>query len=465
MFFATHSPAQPQATAVASIQYDANATSASLAMGTVRSPATDCSVLICAGVLLALYVGGQRFAPKDAMGRRVRMALLVSLWYWTTTTWATETKQILAVFTADSNEAGFPLLGFWLTFIPQLMSTVLCALGLYWRFGASVMKEMTAIQERGRSFWLVAGAGYWYGQFFTIQSLVFGTPALTFIVKTAEPLSTALLAVLVLKRPFSAYLFLGIVAACLGIMVTVASADAGSDGSNQKNQWQLAGMSLALLANLGFSTRACVAKKAISHLKMDPFETYAMMTIVGAQAGLLPLIAYGVFQLATPSAVALWACPFFDPRFSAFSWFIMCLSYMLYQTASVLVLSSIAVESHALLVAMKHMLVVVLVSILVHAHLTRGIIFGMILTMFGVYLYMSSSAKDSDAQAKEEDTSTAHEDPQEGEETTLFVAKGWPIQHAVAAWQAPSALNGIVSAVVLLGTVTPVAISAFKLHS
>merc|ERR1719247_1674488 len=109
--------------------------------------------------------------------------------------------------------------------MPQLLSSVVCGMGLCWRFGRSVSKEMFALQEHGRSFWLVAGAGYWYGQFFTVQSLVFGAPALTFIVKTAEPLSTALLAVLVLKRPFRWPLLLGVLLACIGIMVSVHSAN------------------------------------------------------------------------------------------------------------------------------------------------------------------------------------------------------------------------------------------------
>ena len=47
------------------------------------------------------------------------------------------------------------------------------------------------------------------------------------------------------------------------------------------------------------------------------------------------------------------------------------------------------------------LLVVVLVSILVHAHLTRGIVFGMMLTAVGVYLYMATT-REEDNSAKEE---------------------------------------------------------------
>lgn len=296
----------------------------------------------------------------------------------------------------------------------------------------------------------MAGAAYWYGQFFTVQSLVFGAPALTFIVKTAEPLSTALLAVLVLRRPFSVPLLLGITAACLGITLTVSCAD---NSFNLPSHTQWAGMVLALLANLGFSSRACIAKKAISHLRVDPFETFSMMTIIGTQTGILPLLSYGVLGHATSATGTIWALPFSDPRFSPYSWFMMCLSYLQYQTCSVLILSSIAVETHALLVAMKHMLVVVLVSILIHAHLTRGIIFGMLLTFMGVYLYMGAQ-DNSSKDAKEP-----------AEESEVLMVKGWRLQEAASTWQAPTTLSGIVAMVVLVGCVTPTAIAASGLST
>jgi len=287
-----------------------------------------------------------------------------------------------------------------------------------------------------------------------VQSLVFGAPALTFIVKTAEPLSTALLAVLVLKRPFRWPLLLGVLLACIGIMVSVHAAnDAHSAGSTQVGSMQMVGMAFAFLSNLAFSSRACVAKKAISHLHVDPFETYAMLTIVGAQAGILPLLTYGLSSHVvsagfTPGSAFL-ALPCFDSHFSAHSWFMMCLSYMLYQTCSVLVLSSIAVESHSLLVAMKHMLVVVLVSILVHAHLTRGIVFGMALTAVGVYLYMATTKEESSS-AKEEVV----------EDATCKI----PLQK-VAPWQVPTILRVIVLAIVLIGGATPLAIAASGFRS
>jgi len=286
-------------------------------------------------------------------------------------------------------------------------------------------RDMLAPSAMWTSFWLLAGGGYWYGQFFTVQSLVFGSPALTFIVKSAEPLSTALLAVLVLRRPFSLPLLAGICVACLGVAVTVLSGDGVQSGKGDNGRFQLVGMLFALLANLGFSSRACVAKKAIAHMQMDPFDTYAMMTIVGAQVGMLPLFIHSV---SNPVAMYASGLIFMDTRFHAWTWFLMSLSYMLYQTCSVLVLSLVAVESHALLVAGKHVLVVVLVSILVHARLTTGIFAGMMITLFGVFLYIRSSDKEA------------------------LNFQRWP---RVSSWEAPQPLRMIVLAVVLLGCATP----------
>jgi len=417
-----------------------------------RGSLTDLSVLLCAGLLLAICLGGHRFTKEGSVGCRMRMPLLVAIWYWTTTTWATESKNILTDFTAAGSEPGFPLLGFWLTFLPQLLSSVVCVGTLCWRYGTNMSREMLALHQKGKSFWFVAGAGYWYGQFFTVQSLVFGTPALTFVVKAAEPLSTALLAVLVLRKAFSPALVAGVFVACLGIVITALAAGSSQGGSAvQTNHGQLAGVVFAVLGNLGYSSRACIAKKAISHLHVDVFETYGMMTIVGTQAGILPIIAYAVTSRLTPAGTVTWALPFLDPRFSAYSWFMMSLSYMLYQTSSVLILSSIAVESHALLVAMKHMLVVVLVSILVHSQLTKGIVFGMLVTLLGVYLYMSSAKEASDKDKEELPTQDAEVLP--------------PLQKPVSAWQAPTVLSAIVGTVALLGAATPVAIAACGIRS
>lgn len=420
-----------------------------------RSTATDISVLCCAGLLLFLCLGESHFDTKKGIGKHSRMAVLIAIWFWTTTTWAAEAKSIIATFTSNGNEPGFPLLGYWLTFAPQAMSSVLCISVLCYRRGLPATKELLLPPASWSSFWLLAGAGYWYGQFFTVQSLVFGNPALTFIVKAAEPLSTALLAVLILKRPFSMPLLMGIGVACLGIAVTVLSAGSSAHGGGvHAGQWQMAGMLFALLANLGFSSRACVAKKAISHMSMDPFETYSMMTIVGAQVGMLPLITY--FFTNTPTASASSGIPFTDFRFQAFSWFTMCLSYMLYQTCSVLILSVIAVESHALLVAMKHMMVVVLVSILVHAQLNIGIVVGMVLTLLGVYLYLRSS-KDEGTSDEEQRAIDIEERAIQDKEALTFQRLALP----VSKWEAPAALKSIVTATVLLGCMTPSLVAHF----
>merc|ERR1719456_1155612 len=93
----------------------------------------------------------------------------------------------------------------------------------------------------------------------------------------------------------------------------------------------------------------------------------------------------GVVPISAPLWVLL------DPRFDPLSWGTMCLSYLLYQAASIVVLSSIAVESHALLVSMKHLVVVVLVSIWVGDRLTLQTFAGTLFAGVGVWIYLRST--------------------------------------------------------------------------
>jgi len=415
-----------------------------------RDSLTDLSVLVCAALLMKFCMAGQQPVSEHGKGAFV---LLVGIWYWTTTTWAAETKEIMSTFQSGHSEPGFPLLGFWLTFVPQLVNTGLFALGLWGRSGSHAVKKLFLPSHREGSFWPVAGAGYWYGQFFTVQSLLFGNAALTFCVKCAEPLSTALLAVLVLRNKFSLRLVLGVLVACLGIMLTVISADHLQGDSNRGAHSQLAGLIFGVLANIGYSSRACVAKKALLQKKNDAFETCGILTAVGAQTGVLPVIAYAI--AGRLSGNAIWALPFFDPRFSARGWFMMSLSYSLYQICSVLILSAIAVESHALLVAMKHLLVAVLVSLVVHAQLTRGMLVGMTVTLLGVYIYMQSAKDNPDP------GSSLREYSKEAEEEADAILLPEPSK--AASWQVPVILQGIVFFVVVLGAVTPITFAALGL--
>lgn len=422
-----------------------------------RNSLTDLSVLVCAALLMKFCMAGQQPVSLHGKGAFV---LLVGIWYWTTTTWAAETKDIMSTFQSGHSEPGFPLLGFWLTFVPQLLNTGLFALGLWGRSGSHSVKKLFLPSHREGSFWPVAGAGYWYGQFFTVQSLLFGSAALTFCVKSAEPLSTALLATLVLRNEFSFRLVLGVLVACVGIMLTVISADHVQTAANQGTHSQLAGLVFGVLANLGYSSRACVAKKALLQKKSDAFETCGILTAVGAQTGFLPIIAYGIWSFLSGSAT--WALPFFDPRFSARSWFMMSLSYSLYQICSVLILSAIAVESHALLVAMKHLLVAVFVSMVVHAQLTRGMLVGMTVTLLGVYIYMGSAKDDRDPGSSLRKDSTKEQLREAEQEAEAILLSE---QSKAASWQVPVILQGIVLAVVVLGTITPATFAALGLSS
>lgn len=414
---------------------------------TPRSKLIDLSVVLCGVVLWSFARRGQQ--PLAKQGKLI-LALLVVIWLWTTTRWAAETKGILSVYQASRSNS-FPMSGYWLTFAPQLVSVLLMAAWVQYRSGAQAARRLFVPFYRADPVWLVSGTAFWYGQFFTVQSLAFGSPALTFTVKAAEPLSTALLAIIILNKTFSPALLTAIVAACVGVMVTVLSCDHSerSFAISAMHQ-QVAGVALAFLGNLGYSSRACVAKKALSQMSVDPVETFGMITAVGSQAGMLPLAAYAISMNIGGGLLPVGASlglPTFDEGFPLCAWLVMCLSYTLYQATSILVLSLLAVESHALLSTMKHMLCAVLVSILLHAHLTVGMLVGMGITLAGIYSYLWSR----------EDSAQADGDSTKG--SVRFADKSF------FRWECPPIVYGILVLLVLVGTGLPASFAGLGLQA
>merc|ERR1719335_1489350 len=76
-------------------------------------------------------------------------------------------------------------------------------------------------------------------------------------------------------------------------------------------------------------------------------------------------------------------------------WLIVSLCYFLYQSSSLLILQCIAVESHALLVGMKHVLSVITVSLLLGNHLTPTILFGLCVSAVGLWMYSFHGSDDN----------------------------------------------------------------------
>lgn len=106
---------------------------------------------------------------------------------------------------------------------------------------------------------------------------------MVFMVKSIEPLSTAVLAIPVLKQRFNLRLLLAILVApwlsgplprgreaCSGIMITAAAAHGGYRQLSASNAYF--SMALGMMANVGFSSRACVAKRALAFESKEPLE-------------------------------------------------------------------------------------------------------------------------------------------------------------------------------------------------
>jgi hypothetical protein len=257
---------------------------------------------------------------------------------------------------------------FWLTFVPQVVSCFFFIV-LSWLKEGDTFTGVFSFSPDSFRFH-VAGSAYFYGQLFTVAALARSSPNIVFIVKAVEPLGTALLAGPTLRKTFNAGLFASILISCIGIVLTaLGSADVTSSMTLPKS-W-ITGVTCAMLANLGFSTRQCLAKSLYVHEGRGALETFGKVGLAGTLWGVLPI-------LVKPSTLMSLSQTFggFSAVFGG-EWLMVSVCYFLYQSSSLLILQCIAVESHALLVGMKHVFSVITVSLLLGAKLTPSILFGL----------------------------------------------------------------------------------------
>lgn len=345
-----------------------------------------------------LTLGGVPWAqPK---GSRAVLLAAVAVWFWTSAEWAAATKALEKELQSEGVSL-HPSTSLWLTLVPQLVSGVFCHLiamsrgvnlneGTLWRAPGEGL---------GRAAWHTAGAAYYFGQLLTVEALSLGAPSVAFTVKAIEPLTTATLAIPTLGKSWQPRLFVAIAVSCFGIVVTVFSSHGGHIGDGASASLAVL---FALLANLGFSCRACVVKKAFAHGGRDPLEAFGRVTTTGALHGTVLLVLWMALRLAlaVPSGTHV-SGVYQSMTAMPGTWAIMSVTYFLYQCSSLLILDCVQVESHALMVAMKHIFVVIQASVLTGATLGLTSMVGVGIASVGVLLYTASP--EQPAKAKEEE--------------------------------------------------------------
>lgn len=368
------------------------------------------------------------------------ICLVAIVWYWTSAEWAAVTKDILHEL---QHAVLYPSTSIWLTFLPQVFSFVLVQI-LALIAGVDICKGMCFIRAScsvGFGTWHLAGSAYFFGQLFTVAALALDAPSVVFVVKAIEPLTTALLAIPLLNQIFNLRLFLAILVACTGIMITAMAAHGGFNQIHHSR----AEMSivLSMLANVGFSSRACVAKRALAFESKEPLEAYGKLTVTATQSGfglLLLWLFLAQSVLDERDMMSLLRHLSFNPG----AWFTVCLTYFLYQACSIYLLSCFLVETHALLVALKHIFVVILASLLTGAVFNVHMTIGLSLVVAGVSWYLSSPASEDDAEKESilptKDTKAVSEASSESVREV----------QQVSSW-----LIAVVASVVVLGTVLP----------
>lgn len=350
-------------------------------------------IVFSALVVLAVLSECSWVQPKNS---RLAFLALVYAWYATTTIWAANTKKIEKGIIAEGVHL-YPSASFWLTLFPQVLSCIcITAIAGGRKLTAKIAKStVDSTEGLGQACWYAAGAGFFFGQLFTVEGLGAGAPGLVFGVKVLEPLSTSLLAIPVLGQRLNWRLLVAVMVACSGILLCVVGAHRGAPSKGGDfNEWKV--IVGAILANLGFSSRACVMKKAYSQRSISPLETFFKVNVVAGACGVLMLIVWAIYLATCPERFVYFANVFHQLAAKPWKWFATCLCYFLYQCSSILLLDCLLVETHALLVALKHIFVVILASIMSGSPINTLMIIGIVVASLGVFAY-SVSPGDTEA--------------------------------------------------------------------
>jgi drug/metabolite transporter (DMT)-like permease len=404
------------------------------------SVGTVVGIVLC-WLCVALVLSGVRWAqPKN---NKIVLAALIVAWYWTTTIWAMGTKQI----TKDLGDKDiYPSTSFWLTMIPQLVASA-CVVPIAAAKGVKLWEGTLwpARTDGGmpRIAWLAAGAGFFFGQFFTVLSLAAAAPSICFVIKAIEPLTTALLAIPTLRQSVNWRLLLAISVSCVGIVITaLGSSHAGSGHGGHPDRVGVA-IICAFLCNCGFSSRACVVKKANAQGNVPGVEMFGKVSVAASAWGIAMLIMWLVILFFHPHSATYRDS--FDGLVEVWehhlgTWLAMSCCYFLYQCASLLLLDCFIVESHALLVGMKHIFTVVLASVLIHSPLSALAIVGVVIAAAGVVWYAVTPPP---VASREEKAPILPQDE-------VLKKVGRP-----AFGDLPPVLIGIVGALAMLGIISP----------
>jgi len=228
------------------------------------------------------------------------------------------------------------------------------------------------------------------------------------VVKAVEPLSTALLAIPMLGQKPSFSLFAGLFLACGGIIATHLGGhhDVPSGGTSPPGAADATGpfsrsatltVLAALLANLGFSGRACMVKQAYGRAGGNPLATLTTLSFTGTITGLFPILLWPVALVLHhwygSSETASWDRPLILTDLGSGEvrlWVSASVSYCIYQCSSLLILDCIAVESHALLVAVKHVFTAIVAALMVGEHLSATSLLGGAVTAAGIAIYTAA---------------------------------------------------------------------------
>jgi hypothetical protein len=333
---------------------------------------------LLAVVFLAVLLSG-KLKPSTC---NWSFAATAFFWIWSTIVWANDVE----ILEQRLLSTPLPLSrSFWLAFIPHTVMAIVAMIVspkqfLSFGFGSGSSGDTSA--------WYAAGLGLFFGQLLCNAALSASSPIVTFVIRAIEPIVIAKLAMSALGKTSTLQQLFPIFFSCSGVMLSVMGCDRFTQNDRDFNNIEVACL-LAMVSNLGFAVRSCSVKFAYTTegQQICPMEVFVKLSKTSAAASLIPLVLYVIYAGRDVSGFtslisALKGC--WMPMLS------MSLCSALSMAASFLMLSAVAVESHALMNALKQVLLALLESVLMGEQLSMPTLAGVFITVLGISLYAAA---------------------------------------------------------------------------
>jgi len=261
----------------------------------------------------------------------------------------------------------------------------------YWKVskgGGSLGSQLfrCSSKQHGAILYKIA-VSYTCGFLFTNMAFSVVTTSFAETVKSAEPLSSVVMAYFVLREIESIPTYMCLIPICIGVACSCLHDDS----------FNTFGFSCAALSNVMFSVRAVYAKQLVQTSKhlLDETQLFGYVSVIGLCL-LLPVALIQEGASVYSKVVLNWDTNYVGSR-SLFFCILLAngLAYTCYNTMSFLVLTRTNLITHAVLNCVRRVFVIIFTSIFFDLHVSNMNLAGVGVAVAGVmaFAYFKSSSK------------------------------------------------------------------------